>query len=104
MTSMSNKKLTRSHRKIDTIKCECGKEIMVTPDIRAMGEAIEIHVAMHIEKMKPLAEEDAEANRLRDDLIAQLFNFVINKFRETENGGNLVESWKYSESKTRRKL
>ena len=102
MTSMSNKKLTPSHRKIDTIKCECGKEIMVTPDIRAMGEAIEIHVAMHIEKMKPLVEEDAEANRLRDALIAQLFNFVINKFRDSENGGNFVESWKHSESKTKR--
>ena len=79
---MSNKKLTRSHGKIDTIRCECGKEIMVVPDVRAMDEAIEIHVAMHIEKMKPLAEEDAEANRLREALIAQCFNLILNKTRD----------------------
>jgi len=79
---MTNKKLTRSHGKIDTIRCECGKEIMVVPDVRAMDEAIEIHVAMHIEKMKPLAEEDAEANRLREALIAQCFNLILNKTRD----------------------
>ena len=79
---MTNKKLTRSHGKIDTIRCECGKEIMVIPDVRAMDKAIEIHVAMHIEKMKPPVEEDAEANRLRDDLIAQLFNVILNKTRD----------------------
>ena len=55
---------------------------MVTPDIRAMGEAIEIHVAMHIEKMKPPVEEDAEANRLREALIAQCFNLILNKTRD----------------------
>jgi hypothetical protein len=44
-----------------------------------MGEAIEIHVAMHIENLKPLAKEDEEADRLRDILIVQLFNLLLNK-------------------------
>ena len=91
---MTNKKLTPSHRKIDTIRCECGAEIKIVPDVRSMGEAIEIHVAMHIEKMKPLAEEEAEADRLRDALIAQLFNLVSSKTFDSENGGNFVEGWK----------
>jgi len=91
---MTNKKLTYSHRKIDTILCECGAEIKVIPDVRSMGEAIEIHVAMHIEKMKPVAEEDAEADRLRDDLIAQCFNLILSKTRNLENDGSLEESSK----------
>lgn len=91
---MTNKKLTHSNRKIDTIRCECGKEIKVTHDVRATGEAIEIHVAIHLEKMKPLAEEDAEANRLRDALIAQCFNLILNKTRDSENNGSFEEGWK----------
>jgi hypothetical protein len=74
---MTNKS-TRSQREIDAIRCQCGKEIKVIPDVRSMGEAIEIHVAMHIEKMKPLEKEDEEADRLRDALIVQLFNFLLN--------------------------
>jgi hypothetical protein len=76
---MTNKKLKPSLRKIDSIRCECGKEIKVIPEVRSMGEAIEIHVAMHIENLKPLAKEDEEADRLRDILIVQLFNLLLNK-------------------------
>lgn len=87
---MTNKKLTHSHRKIDTVRCECGAKIKVIPDVRSMGEAIEIHVAVHLENMKPLADEDAEADRLRDVLIAQFFSLVLNQKPDSENDGSLV--------------
>ena len=81
---MNNKELTHSHRKMDKIKCECGAEIKVKPDVRSMSEVIEIHVALHIEKRKPLADEDAEADRLRDVLIAQFFSLILNTESDSE--------------------
>jgi len=69
---------------MDKIKCECGAEIKVIPDVRSMSEVIEIHVALHIEKRKPLADEDAEADRLRDVLIAQFFSLILNTESDSE--------------------
>jgi hypothetical protein len=78
---MTNRKLKPSHRGIDTVTCECGEEIMLLPDVRAMGEAIEIHIALHMQKAKALADPDAETERLRNDLIAQVFNLVLSSAR-----------------------
>jgi hypothetical protein len=54
------------------VKCECGVEILLTPDLRAISRAIEAHVAWHGEKEKDSAKAAAEAERIRDDLIAQV--------------------------------
>jgi 2-keto-4-pentenoate hydratase len=70
---MTNRKLTRIHRSRDSIKCECGAEIVILPDLRAMGDAIEVHVALHLQKLKAPACTTAEAERLQDALIAQVF-------------------------------
>jgi len=37
-----------------------------------MSQAIESHIAMHKRKFKNLEEAEAEAERVRDDLITQI--------------------------------
>jgi hypothetical protein len=66
-----------------TVKCECGEEIVLLPDVRSMGEAIEIHVALHVQKAKALADPDAEAERVRNALITQ----VLSKASKLEKDG-----------------
>jgi len=57
----------------DTIMCECGAEIVLLPDAKAMDIAIELHVSQHLQKLKRSCSFNAEAERLRDALIAQVF-------------------------------
>ena len=74
---MTSRKLTRSHRRMNTVKCECGAEILFLPDGRAMGQAIEAHVAaVHMQKSKDPAGAAAEAERIRDALIAQVLSIA----------------------------
>ena len=54
------------------IKCSCGKEIMVVPDVEVMGEAIEAHVKEHKRKVQGRKNAEAEAERTRDDLIKKV--------------------------------
>ena len=81
---MTNRKMRRSHRHTDTVKCECGTEILILPDVKTLGNAIEAHVTQHIQKMKtPAPAAAAEAESLRDTLIAQVFS----KLSTLENVG-----------------
>ena len=66
-----------------SVKCECGAEILLLPDVRAMSHAIEVHVAEHRQKSKTPAGAAAEAERVRDALIAQ----VLSKASKSENDG-----------------
>jgi hypothetical protein len=68
---MPNRKLRGSSSRKRTIKCECGAEIVIVRDGKVMGNAIEVHVALHLQKSKNPATTDSEAERIRDDLIAQ---------------------------------
>jgi hypothetical protein len=54
------------------VKCSCGKEIVLVPDIELMGEAIEAHVKEHKNKILGRKNAEAEAERTRDDLIAKV--------------------------------
>lgn len=73
MLYMTNRKFTHSARRRDTVKCECGAEITLTHDGLDMSHAIEVHVALHMQRAK--APEGAaaveEAERVRADLITQ---------------------------------
>ena len=69
---------------MDTVRCECGAEIVLVHDGRVMGHAIEVHVALHMQKLKAPAGAAAEAERVRDDLIAQ----ALIKASELENYGS----------------
>jgi hypothetical protein len=54
---------------LQIIKCECGYEILFLFNLKAMAKAIEKHVLEH----KNRGATDAEANRIEDDLISQVF-------------------------------
>jgi len=52
------------------IKCECSYKILLVPDLQAMNQAIEKHVLEH----KNNGTNDAEAIRIEDVLISQVFD------------------------------
>jgi hypothetical protein len=54
------------------IKCCCGAVILLVPNVKIMSKAIESHAAKHKQKIKDPKEAEAEAERVRDDLIAQI--------------------------------
>ena len=74
---MTNRKLTSFNKKKETIRCECGAEILLVPYLKAMSDAIELHVSVHMQEKKGLAT-DAEAIQVEDDLIVQVFRKVVN--------------------------
>lgn len=57
--------------KIVKIRCECGAELLLLPDLKEMGKAIEDHVELHLQSLKAPSCTPAEAERLKDMLIAQ---------------------------------
>ncbi len=67
---VSKKKTTTAN--LPTIRCECGAEILLVPDVKLMGQAIEAHLQQHSTKTGNKQEAEAELERLRDDLIAQI--------------------------------
>jgi hypothetical protein len=73
---MTIKKLPSSKRSWYIIKCECGEEIAFLPDVKAMGNTIEVHVDLHMLKLKVPACNEEEAKRLRDDLITQVLSLA----------------------------
>ena len=59
---------------LPVIKCLCGAEILLVPDIKVMNEAIEAHILEHTKKIKSPKEAEAEAERIRDDLIVKVLD------------------------------
>jgi hypothetical protein len=66
------KKLVRKAGPI--IRCECGFEILLVPDLKAMGRAIEIHAAEHAKKEQSSEKAAFEEARIQDLLIIQTLN------------------------------
>lgn len=77
--------MMRFKRRRDRIKCECGAEIALLPDVRVMGEAIELHVALHMQGVKGPACTTLEAERLRDKLIIQALRIASESEDEETN-------------------
>jgi len=59
------------------IKCECGAEILLLPDLRVMNHAIEVHVSKHREKEKSTDKAEAESKRIQELLITQVFEKAL---------------------------
>jgi hypothetical protein len=57
---------------LPVVKCECGAEILLVPNVKVMGEAIETHVELHRRKLKNPVDAEVEAERIRDFLIGQV--------------------------------
>jgi hypothetical protein len=67
------KKKVGDDKELPVIKCSvCGEEIMIIPDVKLMSAAIEAHVETHKQKVKDRKDAEAEAERIRDDLITQV--------------------------------
>ena len=67
-------------KKLPSIKCQCGKEILLVPDSKAMDKAIENHVAEHVSKQPDKAKAEEEAKRISEFLVKQ----VLRKAAEME--------------------
>jgi hypothetical protein len=57
---------------LPVVKCDCGAEILLVPNVKKMNEAIEVHVLEHTKKIKNAKEAEAEAERVRSDLIIKV--------------------------------
>ena len=57
---------------LSAVKCLCGAVILLVPNVKMMSKAIEEHVAKHQQKVKDPKEAQAEAERIRDDLISKI--------------------------------
>ena len=57
---------------MSAIKCLCGAVILLVPNVKVMTVAIESHVVKHQQKVKDPKEAQAEAERIRDDLITKI--------------------------------
>ena len=58
--------------RLPIIKCSCGAEILLVPNVKKMNEAIEAHILEHTKKIKDVKEAEAEAERVRGDLIIKV--------------------------------
>ncbi len=56
------------------IECSCGAKIVLVTNVAKMSEAIEAHALEHAKAFKTKREKDAEAERVRDDLIAKVLD------------------------------
>lgn len=57
---------------LPVIVCTCGAEILLIPNVQEMNKAIEAHILEHTKKLKVAKEMEAEAERIRDDLIIKV--------------------------------
>ena len=58
------------------VRCECGDEILLIPDLKEMSKSIEDHVDMHLKSLKVPGCTADEASLLRDALIAQILTIA----------------------------
>jgi hypothetical protein len=68
-----------ANKTLAVITCECGKELLLLPDLKAMAQAIDAHICEHIQKIDDPAQAASESNRLWDTLIASIFSVVDQK-------------------------
>lgn len=73
--SMKNRNIMHFQER-EKIKCKCGAKIPLLPDVKAMGEAIEVHIASHFEEVRGQPCTTFEADRLRDALIIQVLRIA----------------------------
>jgi hypothetical protein len=65
--------LTLGRSCLVVVKCSCGAEILLVPDVAAMGAAIERHVVEH---KRQFGLSDKQAEGIRDLLIIQTFELA----------------------------
>ena len=68
----------KSKVRLPVIRCSCGAEILLVPTVKKMGETIENHADSHKQKVKDPEEAEAEAEKVRNDLIAKILEKACN--------------------------
>jgi hypothetical protein len=67
------------------VRCECGHEILLLPDLKEMDKAIEDHVEFHLlHDLKKPSCTAAKAERLRKSLIAQVLRLASQAEEEND--------------------
>lgn len=69
-----NKKV--SGTRLPFIECSCGAQILLVPNVKEMSAAIEAHIITHTKKIKDAKEAEAQAECIRDDLIAKVLEMA----------------------------
>jgi hypothetical protein len=67
-----------------TIRCECGAEILLIPDIKEMGRCIESHAAEHRNKEHTPADGEAVFEYIETFLIKQVLEKAALQENEKE--------------------
>jgi hypothetical protein len=73
---MRSPKNFHSHECGSIIKCECGFEIPVIPEMETVGNAIDAHVEDHRRKQKDSIKGEIAANHIHDYLFKKLFEKI----------------------------
>jgi hypothetical protein len=58
--------------RLPLIKCKCGAEILLLPDLKAMDKAIQAHAKSHSRTEQNPYKAAAAAIRVQDDLVGQV--------------------------------
>ena len=58
------------------IRCSCGSKILLVPSIKEMSAVIEAHVEKHTRRVGDPAEAKAQSEKIRNNLIEQLFDLA----------------------------
>jgi len=71
------------------IVCECGKEILVIPDLKEMVNCIEEHAKLHVQKeidpLKKQAEHDRIEEQLSKKVIIEIAKTPITKSKQSSD-------------------
>lgn len=62
--------------RLPIVKCSCGAEILLIPDVKKMNQAIEAHILEHTKSIKNAKEAEAEAERVRSELILKVLDLA----------------------------
>jgi len=54
------------------IKCDCGEDILLVPDLKAMDKAILNHIKEHLKRESATEERYLKQNNLENDLIQKM--------------------------------
>ena len=73
---MDSKENFHSYERRSVIRCECGFEIPVIPDMEAVGITIDTHIEEHRRKQKDPAKGEIAAKRVHDYLFRKLFEKI----------------------------
>jgi hypothetical protein len=71
---MVKKPSINEKKKLPTIRCECGIEIVLINQVEVLGRSIDNHVEQHKAKVSDPVEADVVAKYIEDCLVKQVLD------------------------------